>query len=75
VLSLKEGVDSLNEMRRGQQKPGPWLRSLKGIRVDGVMALDDPLPGAVNAYRMARVLVRRRGGLRTGARPAEEIEL
>jgi predicted ATP-grasp superfamily ATP-dependent carboligase len=75
VLTLKEGVDSLNEMRHGQQRPGPWLRSLRGIRVDGVMACDDPLPGAVNAWRMGRVLLRRRAGLRTGPRPAEEIEL
>jgi D-aspartate ligase len=75
VLTLKESVDSLNEMRRGQQKPGEWVRSLGGIRVDGVMAIDDPGPGAVNAWRMAKVLARRRGGHRTGGRAAEEIEL
>jgi len=75
VLTLKEGVDSFNELRRGQQKPVAWVRSLSGIRVDGVMALDDPAPGAVNAWRMAKVLARRRGGRRTGASPLQEIEL
>jgi predicted ATP-grasp superfamily ATP-dependent carboligase len=74
VLALKEGVDSLNELRRGQQRPVGWLRSLAGVRVDGVIALDDPAPGAVNAWRMAKALVRRRGR-RTGRAAAEEIEL
>ena len=48
VLALKETVDSLREIRRGEQSVVPWVRSLVGISTDGVMALDDPRPGFVN---------------------------
>lgn len=76
VLTLKEGVDSVREIQRGDQSVGEWLVSLGGIRTDGVMALDDPRPGLVNAWRMAKVVARRRGRRRTAGGPAaEEIEL
>lgn len=76
VLTLKEGVDSVREIQRGEQGVGEWLVSLGGIRTDGVMALDDPRPGLVNAWRMAKVVGRRRGGRRTAGGPAaQEIEL
>lgn len=77
VLTLKEGADSVREIRRGEQSVGEWVRSLGGIRTDGVMALDDPLPGAVNVLQMVKVAARRRAGSRRTARePAqEEIEL
>ncbi len=76
VLILKEGVDSMREIRRGEQGMGEWLASLGGIRSDGVMALDDPGPGLVNFWRMAKVAARRGAGRRTAGGPgSEEIEL
>lgn len=76
VLTLKETVDSLREIRRGEQSVGPWLRSLVGVGTDGVMALDDPRPGFVNTVQMAKRVLARGTGLRTAARPErEEIEL
>jgi D-aspartate ligase len=77
TLLFKETFDSLREIRHGEQSPQEWLSSLRGIKVDGVLAWDDPLPGALNAYRLARLVVQRRVAKRTGAGAptATEIEL
>lgn len=76
VLSLKEGIDSLREIGRGEQRIGEWAASLRGIRADGVVAFDDPLPGLLNIWLLAKNRAWRRAGLRTrGAPPTEEIEL
>jgi predicted ATP-grasp superfamily ATP-dependent carboligase len=43
--------DSVLEIARGQMKPLDWVRSLKGTRVDGILALDDPVPGIIDLQR------------------------
>jgi predicted ATP-grasp superfamily ATP-dependent carboligase len=37
--------DSLREIVRGELSAREWLTSLRGTRVDGMLSLDDPLPG------------------------------
>jgi hypothetical protein len=39
---------------------GEWLTSLKGTRLDGMLALDDPVPGAYQIGRIAWRGARRR---------------
>lgn len=43
--------DSLAEMARGELRPWDWLRTLPGTRVDGILALDDPVPGLLDLGR------------------------
>lgn len=76
-LLFKETVDSVNEIRRGEQSPREWLSSLRGIKVDGVLAWDDPAPGLLNAWRLGGMVVQRRLAKGRGAAaPAPaEIEL
>lgn len=52
--------DSLKEMVRGEMQPMDWVRSLKGTRVDGILALDDPLPGLIDLGRAFGAPLRRR---------------
>lgn len=59
ILTFKDVLDSAREMRRGELSPLNWVTSLRGTRVDGVLALDDPVPGALNAWRLARLALRR----------------
>lgn len=69
ILTLKDVLDSGREIGRGELTAAEWLCSLRGTRVDGVLSARDPVPGAVNVYRMGkRALLRR-----SQARP--EIEL
>ena len=48
------------EIARRERRAGEYLRSLRGTRVDGIHSLTDPVPGAVNACRIARQAVTRR---------------
>lgn len=75
MLLWKELFDSVREIRHGEQQLRPWLRSLGNIRADGVIALDDPMPGVVNTARVARGIVRRRLRAAGGGRPRQEQEL
>jgi predicted ATP-grasp superfamily ATP-dependent carboligase len=86
ILTLKDVIDSAREIRRGQLSAGDWLSSLRGTALDGVLALDDPLPGAIDTWRWARralsrrlsyVRNRRPGGAGRGAAdgPVDEVEL
>lgn len=52
--------DSLAEMSRGELSPWEWLRSLPGTRVDGILALDDPVPGLLDLERALWRPIRRR---------------
>ena len=52
--------DSLAEMARGELSPWEWLRSLPGTRVDGILAVDDPVPGLLDLGRALWRPVRRR---------------
>lgn len=46
--------DSLREIVRGELSAREWLTSLKGTRLDGMLALDDPLPGVYQLWGRAR---------------------
>lgn len=68
ILTLKDVLDSGREIHRGELSALAWLASLRGTTVDGVIALDDPLPGLINTWRMAKLATRRvRGHRRSGA--------
>ena len=60
--------DSLAEIVRGEMGLGEWLRSLRGTRVDGILALDDPVPGLLDLAGVVRARLSRRAS-RDGAQP------
>ena len=60
ALSLVDLLDSTLEISRGELSPAVWLKSMRGIRVDGMISLSDPRPGATSAVRLVRRLARRR---------------
>ena len=45
IYASRDVPDSVREILRGEMGVGEWLSSLKGTRSDGMLALDDPLPG------------------------------
>lgn len=47
------------EIAKRERAAGEYLRSLAGTRTDGLHALTDPLPGLINAWRVARQVVTR----------------
>jgi predicted ATP-grasp superfamily ATP-dependent carboligase len=51
---LIDGPASLKEMARGQLKPAQWLGSLSGLRADCFLSARDPVPGVLEARRIAR---------------------
>jgi D-aspartate ligase len=61
VAATEDVPLGLIEIARGRLDAGPWLRSYRGVRVRlaGVLTPRDPLPGIVNAGRVARRLVLR----------------
>ena len=52
--------DSLREIARGEMSALEWLTSLRGTRVDGMLALDDPLPGVLEFAHFASRSLKRR---------------
>jgi predicted ATP-grasp superfamily ATP-dependent carboligase len=59
MVATKDVPVGLLEIARGQLDAGPWLRSYRGMRVDGVLTPRDPLPGIVNTGRVVkRILLR-----------------
>ena len=46
---------------RATEKLLPWLRSYRGVRVDGLYSLRDPFPGALLTARQLKNIVRRSG--------------
>ena len=54
VVSLTDARDAFARWRRGEEKLWPWLRSYRGVRVDGLYSLRDPLPGALLTARQAQ---------------------
>jgi len=59
VVATKDVPVGLLEIARGQLDAGEWLRSYRGMRVDGVLTPRDPLPGILNTARVAtRILLR-----------------
>ena len=84
ILTVKDLLASTKEIAHGELSARQWLTSLRGTRVDGVLAVDDPLPGAEAVWRVSRVIARRAGRrwLPTATRPTrattaekEDIEL
>ena len=61
VVSLTDARDAFARWRKGDEKFGPWLKSYRGVRVDGLYSLKDPLPGALLTARQLRSLVTRKG--------------
>ncbi len=48
VVTNKDLPLTVREIAKRQQTLGAYLRSLRGVRVDGVHSLSDPVPGLVN---------------------------
>jgi hypothetical protein len=65
VVSLTDARDAFARWRRGDEKLLPWLKSYRGVKVDGLYSLKDPVPGALLTARQLRTIVTR------GGRPAE----
>jgi len=57
---VHDGPDSLGEIRRGEMRPAAWLASFRGVRVDSLLSLRDPVPGLAEVRRMAARHLRRR---------------
>ncbi len=45
-------VGSVQEMVHGELSPREWLRPLRGVRLDGILVPDDPLPGMADALQL-----------------------
>jgi len=69
VVSLTDARDAFSRWRRGDEKFGPWLRSYRGVRVDGLYSLKDPLPGALLTARQLRTMITRKGRPHEGEAP------
>jgi len=59
IVANKDVPLALLEIARGERRPGEYVRSLRGTRMDGLHAATDPVPGLVNACRVARQAVTR----------------
>lgn len=64
VVATKDGPLSARELLRHEQTVTSWLGSLRGTKVDGVLALDDPVPGLRNIGRVTKRIVTRRPSTR-----------
>ncbi len=62
VVSLTDVRDALSRWRHGEERLAPWLRSYRGVRVDGLYSIKDPVPGLLLTARQARSFVTRTGG-------------
>ena len=47
------------EIAKRQRSAPDYLRSLRGTRMDGLHAIDDPVPGLLNAGTVARQVLTR----------------
>jgi D-aspartate ligase len=59
VMATRDLVASPRLMVRGELTLREWLTSLPGVRVDGVLSFDDPIPGAAEVLRTAARVSRR----------------
>ncbi len=59
IVANKDVPLAIHEIARRERHAAEYLRSLRGTRVDGLHSLKDPVPGVVNAYRVARQVVTR----------------
>ena len=65
VVSLTDARDAFARWRKGDEKLWPWLKTYRGVRVDGLYSLRDPYPGALLTARQLKNIVTR------GGKPAE----
>jgi predicted ATP-grasp superfamily ATP-dependent carboligase len=65
IVANKDVPLALLEIAKRERGAGEYLRSLRGTRMDGLHSLTDPVPGAVNAYRVVRQVVTRQPRART----------
>ena len=64
VVATKDAPLAAREIWRRQLSPLEYARSLRGARVDGVLSLDDPVPGLRNVGQVAKQIVTRRPSTR-----------
>jgi predicted ATP-grasp superfamily ATP-dependent carboligase len=69
VVALTDARDALSRWRHGEEKLGPWLRSYKGVKVDGLYSLRDPLPGLLITGRQLKRIITRTGEPHEGEEP------
>jgi len=69
VVSLTDARDAFSRWRRGEEKLLPWLKSYRGVKVDGLFSLRDPIPGALLTARQLRTIVKRSGRPAEGEKP------
>jgi len=53
-VAIKDFSDGVREVRRRELGVVEWLGSYRGLRVDGVLSLSDPLPGLKSLGRIVR---------------------
>jgi len=58
IVATKDVPLSLLEIARRRQTLAGFARSLRGVRIDGVLSLRDPLPGVRWTGRVARLSLR-----------------
>jgi len=56
---LRDGPDSLRELRGGELSLRDWLAPLAGVRADAYLSLRDPWPGLNETPSLARRLAKR----------------
>ena len=59
IVANKDVPLAALEILKGERNAGEYLRSLRGTRMDGLHALDDPLPGLLNAGTVAKQILTR----------------
>ena len=69
VVSLTDARDAFSRWRKGDEKLLPWLKSYRGVTVDGLFSLKDPMPGALLTARQLRTMVTRKGRPHEGEAP------
>lgn len=60
VVATRDVPLGAREVARRERPLRDWVGSLRGVRVDGVLAVEDPLPGLRNLARVAGQVVTRR---------------
>jgi predicted ATP-grasp superfamily ATP-dependent carboligase len=64
IVATKDVPLGVRELWRRHISPAAWARSMKGVRVDGVLSVADPLPGLRNVGRVTRQIVTRQPSAR-----------
>ena len=65
IVANKDVPLALLEIAKGERSPTEYVRSLRGTRMDGLHALDDPLPGLLNVGMIVKQVLTRAPSART----------